>query len=322
MPILSARRHGNNIGLLHEYRHEHAAATEAYRHALAVSPDHTDAQRALGRTYARRGNVERALGLLASASGDGGPGRTRYLLGKVSLLHGDLGHARAIADGLRASDVPADAALGLSLAGQIVRLVDNDFAEAARLWSEALRYDRSDAETRYYVAVATWRDGNSERAEWLLRQSLAAQPDSLRAVNMLGMVAYNAKDWDAADGWYADARALSPYSPILPYNLGEVASRSGRPDAAVAFYQESVELSDGFTMGHVSLAEALEATGAWELAAAHYAKALEYDPGNDGTLKKLATLWETHGQPQRARQVRVAYRGPSTSAQAPISDRQ
>lgn len=130
-------------------------------------------------------------------------------------------------------------------------------ALAASLW----------AQDALQQADAAFRAGDFERASSLARRVLAADPNAVHAHMILGIVAAQRKQWDAADRHFQSVIRLAPAHPDGYFYLGQA-----------KLYQQQ-----------------------WEPAVQNFLKALERNyPGRERLLVELAFAQNEAGHPQDA----------------------
>jgi protein O-mannosyl-transferase len=101
------------------------------------------------------------------------------------------------------------------------------------------------------LAALTWQRTYVYRdMETLSRATIAANPRSWMAHNLLGMIVADHGDPRAAIAEYKIAAELQPTSPEVHNNLGSALAAIGDPNGATAQYEESLRLRPGFPEAH------------------------------------------------------------------------
>lgn len=116
------------------------------------------------------------------------------------------------------------------------------------------------------VAVQHQQAGRLPQAEAICRQIIAGQPENADALHMLGILALQTGQPDAAVEWIARAAALQPANAICQNNLGTALREKGKLDEAIACFKRAVELKPSFVPAQSNLGNALMDDGRPELA--------------------------------------------------------
>ena len=106
-------------------------------------------------------------------------------------------------------------------------------------------------------AVEAHRAGRLAEAETACRAIVAKRPESVDALNLLGMIAVQRDDLESAAGYFRRAAALVSDNAIILSNLAETLRLQRKPEQAVPLLRQVVALKPGFAEGHLKLAVAL-----------------------------------------------------------------
>jgi len=147
--------------------------------------------------------------------------------------------------------------------------------------------DRSD------LAAAAVRKGDAVGAVALLRDVVAAQPDSALMQWQLGMSASAAGDHPAAIAALRRARRLAPEEVGFHADLAKVYYLAGQPDRTLALLREGVRRWPDSPRCWGDLAALLEARDELKAARAAFQRALEIEPRQPELWERLAAL-ESH----------------------------
>jgi predicted O-linked N-acetylglucosamine transferase (SPINDLY family) len=134
-----------------------------------------------------------------------------------------------------------------------------------------------------------------------LAEDLTAQfRDSALALNWLGAVCLEQRDWGAArDAWQA-CLVLAPDHPPTLGNLGLALVGLGQIEAAIAAYRAALAIDRAQPMVHANLGDALQAQGRFDAAAEAYARALAIDPGYAHAAVSQGVALQRAGRPEAA----------------------
>lgn len=142
------------------------------------------------------------------------------------------------------------------------------------------------------LALGHHTAGRLAQAERLYRQVLDVEPDNIDALHLLGVMAYQAGDREAAITLYQRALAISPDAAAVASNLGNALRALGDLDGAVAAQRRAVGADPTFAEAWSNLGIALHEQHKLEEGATAYERAIALDPGyamahfNLGNLRK------------------------------------
>jgi protein O-GlcNAc transferase len=134
-------------------------------------------------------------------------------------------------------------------------------------------------EQRFDSAVQHHRAGRFEQASELCRRLVAEDPADERASYVLGLMALQASDHDAAVHWFERCVALSPKHPGFLANLGEAYRRAGKLAAAERGLARALELRPDLTEAWFNLGLTFKAAASTARAVACFRRAVELAPG-------------------------------------------
>jgi predicted O-linked N-acetylglucosamine transferase (SPINDLY family) len=140
------------------------------------------------------------------------------------------------------------------------------------------------------------RAGRLPAAETLYRRVLAAAPDNIDALHLLGVLADQVGAHDAALDLIGRAIALAPGVADFHNNLGAILETSGRLEEAEASYRRAVALAPDVADVHSNLGNALKALGRLPAAVAAYERALALAPDHPQAHNNLGTALAAQGR--------------------------
>jgi len=152
----------------------------------------------------------------------------------------------------------------------------------------------------FELAVQNFRARRLRETEQICRQILAQQPDHADSLNLLGMIASQACQYDAAVDLFCKAVALVPDRPAFHSNLGNVLKHLGQLDQAIAAHRTSIALDSGYAAGHYNLGNALKSRGQLDQAVAAYRTAIQLNPRLAGAHNNMGAALRDLGQPKPA----------------------
>jgi predicted O-linked N-acetylglucosamine transferase (SPINDLY family) len=130
--------------------------------------------------------------------------------------------------------------------------------------------------------------GRLAEAEKLYRQILSIAPNHADAAHLLGVLACQVRQFDAAIALMSQAVSLMPRHPVFRSNLGEACRQAGQLDRAEAELRQAVEIDPSMQDARTNLATVQMAREQWEEALATLAPVVRKAPGN-------AVAWRLSG---------------------------
>ena len=144
-------------------------------------------------------------------------------------------------------------------------LENHNYHDAAKEWSEALKFAPGDNRLKQALARALWMDNNFEQAEPLLSQLAKANPGSAEILFELGDTLQAMGSYDQAIPWLEKAVRLDPNLAPAQASLGRAYLRVHRTKEAIPHLQAAVP-SDATGNTLYQLAQAYKEAGQLALA--------------------------------------------------------
>jgi predicted O-linked N-acetylglucosamine transferase (SPINDLY family) len=138
--------------------------------------------------------------------------------------------------------------------------------------------------------------GEFPRAETVYRQVLAIDPDHADANQLLGTIAYQTGNHDAAVQLISKAIRKTPGVANYHSNLGNAFKGLGRLDDAADSYRNAVLLNPDLAVAHNNLGNTLQELGQPDKAVASFQKALQIEPGYAEAHSNLADTFREMGR--------------------------
>lgn len=132
----------------------------------------------------------------------------------------------------------------------------------------------------YLVAFHLYQTDKAASEREALKLIGPANPQRKWALNLLGLIAADQKDYDAAFTWYRRAAEETDDGPfaIALLNWGNALLDSGDTDGAIAKLEDSIAIDADAWLAHVSLGNALAQKGEVDAAIEKYAHAAALAP--------------------------------------------
>jgi len=142
--------------------------------------------------------------------------------------------------------------------------------------------------------------GQLAEAEARYRQLLAREPRHRDALHYLGLLAYQAQQYEAAARLIGDSIAVNDDDPTARSNYGNALTMLGRLDDAEAAFRSAVALDPRFADAWFNLANVLREQQRFADADAAYRRVIELRPDHTGAFNNLANLLRVQGRNKEA----------------------
>jgi protein O-GlcNAc transferase len=149
-------------------------------------------------------------------------------------------------------------------------------------------------------AIDEYNKGNSEQAEALCRKILQKKPKHADSLNLLGLISYERKNYDASIGHIQKAVQYAPDNFYFHNNLGTAYKAKQMLDEAITSYHKALQLNPGSAEAYNNLGSVLQGKRNLDEAMACYRKALQLKPDFADAYFNLGTAFRAKGQPDEA----------------------
>jgi protein O-GlcNAc transferase len=144
--------------------------------------------------------------------------------------------------------------------------------------------------------------GEFEQAENLYRQILAADPKQVDALHLLGVLAHQVGNNEAAVELISQAVQFNGAQPIFHNNFAAAYRALGKLPEAQASYERAIRLNPRYVDAHSNLATVLHARGLLDEAARACRQALQVDPNFAEAHNNLGNVLRDRGETEQAEQ--------------------
>ena len=151
-----------------------------------------------------------------------------------------------------------------------------------------------------HEGIAHHQAGRLAEAERCYRQVLAAAPNHPDALHLLGVIAYQVKQWQPAVELISRAIALRPDVPMYHNNLGNALRGAGERDAAAAQYERAVTLDSSYAEAHANVGTIRRDQARFGESVAAYERALAINPNLAAARGDMATVLKDQGRVEEA----------------------
>lgn len=149
-------------------------------------------------------------------------------------------------------------------------------------------------------AIQHHREGRLQEAEDAYRAVLAAEPENVDALHLLGVVALQSARHELAAELIERSLELAEANPAAHSNLGNVRAAQGRLEEAVGSYRRALELQPEFPDALLNLANARSKMGQAAEAAGLLESALRLNPELAEAHCSLGSVLRDLGRPEEA----------------------
>jgi len=150
------------------------------------------------------------------------------------------------------------------------------------------------------AGVAHHQAGRLAEAESCYREILQREPAHAEALHLLGVIAYQVRQYALAGQLIEQAIAANPVQPAYHVNLGSVRQDQGALDAAQGHYRQALALKADYPEAHNNLGNVLLARGEHEAAIASYLEALRHRPAYPEAHNNLGNARLARGEHEAA----------------------
>lgn len=147
-----------------------------------------------------------------------------------------------------------------------------------------------DADYWFNLGVIASDLGKTNEARDAYQKCLDIRPDDASALNNLGVILFNQKDYQGALGYFNKLDAKNPGQAQTQLNIAACYAQMGNYESAVKIWRDMVRKSPDDLDLRLNLADALWNIGDTAGARFHYADALKRDSNNSRALNGLG-LW-------------------------------
>lgn len=145
-------------------------------------------------------------------------------------------------------------------------------------------------------AIENYQAGNLLQAESLFKEILAVHPNDVTALNFLGMIYYQLKNYDSAIQFMIKLISINPNNAQAYYVLGHSTQEKGRLDEAVTYYQKTLQLDPNFANAYYNLGTIFQDSERHDEAISCYQKASQISPADIDAYYNLGRVLQEKEQ--------------------------
>jgi tetratricopeptide (TPR) repeat protein len=160
----------------------------------------------------------------------------------------------------------------------LAAIIDNQVADAAKAFSEALRVKPDWAEAQWNLGLSLLESGETAKSESMLRKAFASLEGQVSTEPLARAVLANGEPVKAFQ--FIEGAGGDHASPELLYNIGLSLQEQGVMESAETCYRRVIEKGSSFTDAHINLGHVLLATGRPADAESIWTQAAELEAAN------------------------------------------
>ena len=172
-----------------------------------------------------------------------------------------------------------------------IAMTQGDAKKAAEMFAKADNMDNKLWQAKLFQANMIAGLGQLDKAKALLKEVLAARPDTALAYVSLGMLVRDLGQLEEAKKYFTKALKINPDMAEAHYNLGGLALYMGDMKEAEHQYRATIAADPFNEEAHNDLALALATQGKIKAAEKQYIKALELNPNFASAHLNLGNLY-------------------------------
>jgi len=146
------------------------------------------------------------------------------------------------------------------------------------------------ADERIEEADRAYMDGDIDRAQRLLEETVNRFPDLPEAMNKLAFVLAKQGDAQAAEEQYRASLAIAPNDDMTHNALATVLVSLDKEGEAEEHYKKALEIDDNYEVTWFNYANLMQKIGQTQKAREMYEKALQIDPDFEPAREELENL--------------------------------
>jgi len=173
--------------------------------------------------------------------------------------------------------------------------------DAEQDYRAVLKADPKCAEAWHLLGVIALQRGDPEAAEPLIEKALSLSPDNAKFLNNYGVAAERKGEIRDAEARFAKSAAIDPDFAEAHTNHGTALQALGRLEDAKQAFGRALALEPEHARAHSNLGAALKASGDIDAAIGHFRAAADHDPNLFEPLRNLCVICKEAGLVETAR---------------------
>lgn len=166
--------------------------------------------------------------------------------------------------------------------------------------NQALKNQSDNPKAHYVLGMEAFEKKDYATAEKELRSAVAKDKDNYMYYYQLGRVQANQKKYADAATSFTSASSKNPSYAPAQYNLGFVLERQGRYTEALTAYRKAGSIDSSYENAFIASGRVLVRQGQLESALGDFQKALNVNPTNGTTYKEMGAVYNRLGKYSQA----------------------
>ena len=168
--------------------------------------------------------------------------------------------------------------------------------EAERIYRRILELDAQHADSLHLLGMVAFQTGNCDAAAELISRAILKHGQDAMYFSNLGNVLQMQGRLEESVHCYRKALVLNPGSAPAHGNLGLALQFLGRLEEAAESFERALELDPGIAVAHNNLGNVRQAQGRLEEAVACHERALAVEPMNSEVYSNLGSVFDLQGK--------------------------
>jgi len=140
-------------------------------------------------------------------------------------------------------------------------------------------------------AVVSFQSGRISEAAAICKHILKKLPNHPEALYMLGVMAYDAKEFESAYDLANKAKTINPSNPYYQNLLGSILFQQGQIDEALICQHKATKLKPDFAEAYNNLGNTYKKQEKFQEASSSYQKAITIKPNYDSPYYSIASIF-------------------------------
>jgi predicted TPR repeat methyltransferase len=202
--------------------------------------------------------------------------------------------------GGHATDTAQVVRAGNSLQAALAHQRAGRLPQAVAIYRQILLDTPDDVDALHLMGMIAHESGDQDAALELISKAIAVAPEYAELHNNFGLVLMARQQLDDAAASYLRAIAINPGYAFAHNNLGAVYQNQGRLDDAMACYLTAIAIAPDYAVALNNLGGALQRVGRFAEAAGHYQRAITLNPEYIDAIYGLGTVLNSIDRPDEA----------------------
>lgn len=147
-----------------------------------------------------------------------------------------------------------------------------------------------DIDKAIQIAIEHLKSGNLQQAGNICKKIVKIKPNNINAINILGMIFYQQKNYDSAIQYMKNLIKLNPNNAQAYYIIGHSMQGKKQLDEAITYYQKALQFNPNLTDVYYNLGTIFQDKKRNDEAISCYQKALQFNPTDTDAYYNLGRV--------------------------------